>query len=142
MRRFLIIFMVCLFIMPTCLAAKSKTTKDVITVRPSTIKVRTVDDLCEADMFVAEYIDEVETYELIEALLVKLDRCYELTEWRIPGKFNDRTSVKVVITNLSNLVIRDCFITGSGTIIVDFTELEPDDYYIYFYIKQLKNKLY
>ena len=79
--------------------------------------------------------EETEGYILLEALQIKLDKQYEKVEWTLTFPVTSEYEPFVLIINSEAIVKQETSITENGAIIIDFTDYEPNTYYICFYIK-------
>lgn len=92
-------------------------------------------ELCDPALFDLD----LEGYELVEAVRVIVDKAYEKVTWYIPIEISQDDCIKIALIN-NDLFMQDAEITEDLGIVVDFTDLEPDTYLLYFFIKRDGNE--
>ena len=123
MKKFFTLLLCLLLAFPLFAAASpSRTVKSVITCEPQ-IQFEIHTELFDLTL---------EGYELLEALKITLDKPYEQVIWHITPTIEMTDQIKVAIIN-NDLILQDCALTEDCGIIVDFTDIEPGKYLLYFY---------
>ena len=124
MKRFLIMLLCLLLTFPFLAAsAPSPTVKDMIWCEPEMLFE--VLDTVDFDL-------KIEGYTLIEALKVTVEEPMTQVTWYIMAEITENDSIKTAIID-NDLIIHDAEITEDGGIIVDFTDIEPNTYFLYFF---------
>ena len=85
-----------------------------------------------------ESVSELTTgYVLLEALEVNLDKQYSTVEWSLPIDITEAHKPFVLIFDAYVITKQDLAISD-GKVIVDFTKYSPGTYYLFFYVKNVK----
>ena len=104
------------------MAAPSKSTQDLIYCEPE-MPFNVIDDF---------NLIELEDYEIVEVLEINLEHEYEIVKWHLPIELTPTDDVKVAIMGES-IIFQNTLITKKGNILIDFTDLEPGAYILYFF---------
>lgn len=130
-------------LMPTMVfAAKSPTIEKMIYARP-TIHYSMVnyDDswqalLSDLQVEYAEALDELfenGQYALDEALILEIDKPYNYVVWRFMWDYPQNTTVAMLLVGdqTPTCVLQQGMVLKNGTVLFDFTDFEPDIYYMF-----------
>ena len=134
MKRFIAILMVLLMIPLYCFAANSPTVEKMIFTE-ATLRFMLAEKT-EEWPHILERIKELKLKdcEMVDALYICLDKEYELVEWNLMQVFSKEDKPFVLIINSEAIVSQEVSVTDDGAVIVDFTDFDPNNYFICFYI--------
>lgn len=124
----LIILLFCfvsLFLL-TGAAAPSPSTETLIWCEPE-ISFKVLDEI-DLELYLSGY-------ELIEALEITLDKQYEQITWYLPIEIMPNCEIKSAIIG-NDLLLDDAIITKENGIIVNFSNVQPGTYYLYFFMRR------
>lgn len=135
MKRFIAILLVLLMLPLYCFAAGSPTLETKIKSNPP-LKFVLAEKTDEWSN-ILERIEElnIKSYIMIDALYVCLDKEYGEIEWTLLPIIKEEDEPFVLIIDSEAIISQEVCVTNDGAVIVDFTDYEPNNYFICFYIK-------
>ena len=136
MKKIFIILCVLCMMSTVCFAAPSPTIEKTISCNPEIeFVVAEKTEMWENIIKRLEFISkDINSYIMLEAVYITLDKPYEQVEWSLPIKMMTEYEPIVLIIDSEAIVKQEVPITEQGNVIVDFTNYEPGNYYICFYI--------
>ena len=140
MKKFLIILLVLLMIPVYSFSTGSPTiNKKLITCDP-TLEFEMADTLDEWPAIIERLKDvkeDTDGYILLDAVYVYIDKPYERVVWTFGIPIITEHEPFILIIDSEAIVKQEVSITEEGQIVTDFSECEPNMYYVCFYIKAL-----
>lgn len=131
MRKLFIFICILTLLCPWFAFATDSPTKKALVYSNPAIVFTLADDLKEWPELCTQ-LEEIEGYVLLEALQIYLDKEYEEVEWRLPIKVKPEHEPIVILLDGGQL---ESSVNSKGHVVVNFKDLEPGFYYIFFYIK-------
>ena len=130
----------CLMVMlPTfCFAANSPTIRRKVTSTPELMFVISIaqNEWDNIEQRLDTVKDETDGYILLESVKACLDKPYKKIEWNLMQKVTSEHEPFVFIINSEAIIKQEVSVTSDGAVVVDFTDFEPNIYYILFYIRK------
>jgi len=136
MKRFLSILLILMFLPICCFAAKSPTIDATTHSKPNVI-VAQAENQEEWSIIVkrlSEILEETKGYILLDAFQIYLDTNYEKIEWHLTKLIDETDAPFVLLIDPENISKYEVEITKDGTVITDFSQVEPGLYFILFFI--------
>lgn len=138
MKRFIAILLVLLMLPFYCFAAGSPTLEKMIKCN-SPLRFVFAERINEWPNILERIKElEIKNYHMIEALYVCLDKEYKEVEWTLLQDVRKEDEPFVLIIDSEAIISQEVRVTNEGAIVVDFTDYEPNNYFICFYIKGAK----
>ena len=135
MKKFLIILCVLVMIPLYSFAAKSPIVQKTVICDPELMYVFAEKTKNWHNVLKRLETVDTEGFILLEAVQVCLDKKCGKIEWTLPIKITSEHEPFVLIIDSEAIVKQEVPTTTDGHVIIDFTDYEPNIYYVCFYIK-------
>ena len=123
----------------SCFSTNSPTINKVITCNPSVRfeMMATIEECGDILIRIEEIKEDTEGYILLDVLRIYIEEPLEKIEWNLSIPIIIKHEPFVLIIDSEAIIKQEISIAEKGTVITDFTDYEPNIYYICFYIKDI-----